>query len=93
MAAEGHAWFLRRFDIDHGLRFIGVLEDMPFLRILGAGEHEIAEAAKILRRFNDQDLTLVDAVGLHLITSRSTSMCWSTDRQLGLTGAPLVIHG
>jgi hypothetical protein len=45
-----------------------------------------------LRRFTDQDLTLVDAVGLHFMRSESATSCWSTDRHLGLVGTPLAIH-
>jgi hypothetical protein len=37
------------------------------------------------------DLTLADAVGLHLMKAQSLRSCWSTDFHLGLTGVPLVI--
>jgi hypothetical protein len=46
----------------------------------------------MLRRFADQDLTLVDAVGLHLMRDGGVASCWSTGRHLGLTGTPLAIH-
>jgi predicted nucleic acid-binding protein len=48
--------------------------------------------ARILREFSDQDLTLVDAVGLALMKARRLKVCWSTDRHMGLTGVPLIIH-
>ena len=44
------------------------------------------------RRFSDQDLTLVDAVGLHVMTERRIKSCWSTDFHLSLTGVNLLIH-
>lgn len=46
----------------------------------------------MLRRFGDHDLTLVDAVGLHLMRDGHVASCWSTDRHLGLTGTTLAIH-
>jgi hypothetical protein len=46
-----------------------------------------------LRKFADQDLTLTDAVGLHVMKDRGVRMCWSTDFHLGLAGAALVVNG
>lgn len=40
----------------------------------------------------NQDLTLPDVRGLHMMNERSIKMCWSTDFHLGLTGVPLIIH-
>jgi len=37
-------------------------------------------------------MTLADAVGLHVMKARKIRSCWSSDRHLGLTGVPLVIH-
>ncbi len=39
-----------------------------------------------------QDLTMTDAVGLHIMVERKVKSCWSTDFHLGLTGIPLIIH-
>lgn len=89
--AEGQAWFLKRFDRQRGLQFLAMVEAMP-LAIAPIGPAEIQAAAEVLRRFSDQDLTLVDAVGLDLMRSRRVAICWSTDFHLGLTGVPLVIH-
>jgi hypothetical protein len=44
----------------------------------------------MLRKFSDQDLTLTDAVGLHLMKDKRIGVCWSTDFHLGLGGASLV---
>ena len=90
--AEGHGWFLRRFDRVRALQFLAVIDDMPFLDVRSVGAHELQGAAAMLRRFADQDLTLADAVGLHLLHDRAIASCWSTDRHLGLTGVPLAIH-
>jgi predicted nucleic acid-binding protein len=90
--AEGHGWFLRRFDRVRALQFLGMIEDMPFLDVRPVGPDELQGAEKLLRRFGDRDLTLADAVGLHLMRDEGAASCWSTDRHLGLTGAPLAIH-
>jgi len=90
--AEGHAWFLRRYDRTRALQFLAMLEEMKFLRVLAVGPTELAAGAAILRRFSDQDLTLVDAVGLHVMKQRRTKTCWSTDFHLRLTGVRLAIH-
>jgi len=65
---------------------------MEPLRTLGVSGDEIEAGTRLLRRFSDQDLTLTDAVGLHVMKSRRTRMCWSTDFHLGLTGVPLVVN-
>ncbi len=89
---EGQAWFLRRYDRTRALQFMGLLEEMPPLTVVSVGPKEVAGARKVLRRFSDQDLTLADAVGLHLMQDRKLTVCWSTDFHLGLTGVPLVIN-
>jgi len=90
--AEGHGWFLRRYDRMKALEFMGMIEDMKPLKTLAVGRREQKAASRILAEFSDQDLTLADAVGLYLLESRKMKSCWSTDFHLGLTGVPLVIH-
>jgi predicted nucleic acid-binding protein len=89
--AEGHAWFLKRYDVTKGFQFLSMVESMP-LKIIPAGLDEHTAASRLMRRFPDQDLTLVDAVGLHVMAARRIRTCWSTDFHLGLTKVPLVIH-
>lgn len=90
--AEGHGWFPRRYDSTRGLQFLAMIEAMSPLRILDVGARLQSAATELLRRYSDQPLTLVDAVGLRLMSRRSIDSCWSTDRHLGVTGVPLVIH-
>ena len=90
--AEGHGWFLRRYDITRGLQFLAMVETMTPLGVVSVGRREQAAGVDILRRFSDQRLTLTDAVGLHMMSEREVGSCWSTDFHLGLTGVPLVIH-
>jgi predicted nucleic acid-binding protein len=92
VVTEGHGWFLKRYDRPRALRFIAMIEDMEFLHVAATGRDDLRAGAGLLRQFADQDLTLVDAVGLYMMAERGTETCWSTDFHLGLTGVPLVIH-
>jgi predicted nucleic acid-binding protein len=92
VVTEGHAWFLKRYDRTRALQFLSMIEDMSFLAIAPAGSGELKAGARFLRKFSDQDLTMVDAVGLHLLKEHRCRSCWSTDFHLGLTGVPLAIH-
>ncbi len=92
VVAEGHAWFLKRYDRTRGLQFLAMIEEMRFLEIMRTGQRELYAAIVILRKFSDQDLTLVDATGLALMSARRIRSCWSTDFHLGLTGIPLIVH-
>jgi predicted nucleic acid-binding protein len=91
VVAEGHGWFLRRYDPIRALQFLAMVEDMEPLRVLAVGRAELDAGAALLRRYSDQELTLADAVGLHLMSARRIRHCWSTDRHLALGGATLAI--
>lgn len=90
--AEGHAWFLRRYDRTRALHFLAMIEEMPPLAIAPVGEAEQRKAGEMLRRFADQDLTMTDAVGLHIMRAHRIRVCWSTDFHLAITGVPLVTN-
>ncbi len=92
VVAEGHGWFLKRYDATRGLQFLAMIEAMAPLRVAPIGAPEQRAGTEVLRRFSDQRLTLTDAVGLHLMKEREVASCWSTDFHLGLMGVPLVIH-
>lgn len=92
VVAEGHAWFLRRYDTNRALQFLAMIEEMRFVSVVAVGKREMAGGAALLRRFSDQALTMADAVGLHLMNERKIRTCWSTDFHLGLTGAALVVN-
>ena len=92
VVAEGHAWFLKRYDRTRALQFLAMIEEMRFLEIIPTAQRELDAAIGILRKFSDQDLTLVDATGLGLMSARRIRSCWSTDFHLGLTGIPLIVH-
>lgn len=90
--AEGHGWFLRRYDRTRALQFLALVEDMTPLTVASVGKDEQSGAIGILRKFSDQDLTVTDAVGLYLMKDRQIRSCWSTDFHLALTGVRLVVN-
>jgi hypothetical protein len=69
-----------------------MIEDMTPLASVAVGLKEQRAATDFLRRFSDQDLTMTDAVGLHLMKVHRIRVCWSTDFHLALTGVSLVIN-
>ena len=89
--AEGHGWFLRRYDRNRALQFLNFIDDLTVLTIEPFDSEELAKTSRLVKKFSDQSLTLADAHGLSLMNERRISTCWSTDRHLGLTGAKLVI--
>jgi len=90
--AEGHGWFLRRYDRHRATDFLAFLEALPRLTIQAFDATELSKVRKTLTRFNDQTLTLADAHGLVIMQDRQNAICWSTDRHLGLTGVDLAIR-
>jgi predicted nucleic acid-binding protein len=92
VVAEGHAWFLRRYDRTRALQFLAMIEAMSPLKIASVGPAEQTGAGVLLRRYSDQNLTMTDAVGLHLMQERGVASCWSTDFHLALGGVQLVIN-
>jgi predicted nucleic acid-binding protein len=91
VVAEGHGWFLKRYDRTLALQFLAMVESLP-MELTAFGPSEQSGASRLLREYSDQDLTLADACGLYLMQKRRIQVCWSTDFHLGLTGVPLVIH-
>jgi predicted nucleic acid-binding protein len=89
--AEGHGWFLRRYDAGRAIQFLNFVEELKPLDVQAIDRDALAKAGKIIRRFADQNLTLADAHGLLIMSERRTRLCWSTDRHLGLTGVPLAV--
>ena len=92
VVAEGHGWFLKRYDATRALQFLAMIEDLAPLELLSVGPREIEAAAAVVRRFPNQHLTLADALGLHAMQERGVRVCWSTDFHLGLMGVPLAIY-
>jgi predicted nucleic acid-binding protein len=89
--AEGHGWFLRRYDQNRAIQFLNFINELSVLSIRPFDHEELAKTSRLVKKFGDQSLTLADAHGLLIINERRISFCWSTDRHLGLTGTKLVI--
>jgi predicted nucleic acid-binding protein len=89
--AEGHGWFLRRYDRNRAVQFLNFILELPALTIRPFDSSDLAQAAGLVKKFSDRQPTLADAHGLALMSERRTSTYWSTDRHLGLTGAMLVM--
>ena len=90
VVAEGHGWFLKRYDRTRALHFLALIEELTPMRLLAVGSEEQAGGIRMLRKFSDQALSLTDGVGLHVMQIHRLRECWSTDRHLGLTGVRLV---
>ena len=91
VVAEGHGWFLRRYDRQRAAQFLAFIDVLPVLTIRGFDASELAKTRGIVKKFSDQDLTLADAHWLAIMLELRIGSCWSTDRHLGLDGVPLVI--
>ncbi|MCU1339429.1 MAG: PilT protein domain protein [Bryobacterales bacterium] len=89
VVAEGHGWFLRRYDFNRAVQFMNFLGDLPALTVEPFGTDAIAPARRLLDKFSDQPLTLADAHGLVIMSQQRIRNCWSTNRHLGLTGSVL----
>lgn len=87
--AEGHGWFLRRYDGRRAIEFLNFVDELPRLRIVPFDQGQTTEVRTLVVRFADQPLTLADAHGLAIMNRRRIRTCWSTDRHLGLCGATL----
>lgn len=91
VVAEGHGWFLRRYDRHRAVQFLAFIAALPGLTIRGFDASELAKTDGIVKKFPDQDVSLADAHGLAVMRERRIGRCWSTDRHLGLEGVPLVL--
>src|SRR5437763_16113753 len=69
VVAEGHAWFLKRYDRTRALQFLAMIEEMRFLEIIPTGKRELNATIAILRKFSTTNLTLFIATCLGLIPS------------------------
>lgn len=91
VVAEGHGWFLRRYDQRRAVEFLNFIDALSVLTIQAFDDQALKRAGALVKKFADQDLTLADAHGLALMTARRIRRCWSTDRHLTLAGAALVV--
>jgi predicted nucleic acid-binding protein len=88
--AEGHGWFLRRYDSRRAIQFLSFIDALDALTVFPFDLNQLALASGIVKKYQDQQLTLADAHGLALMSELRVKECWSTDRHLGLTGVSLI---
>src|ERR1035438_2905083 len=79
VVAEGHGWFLRRYDQHRAVQFLNFLAVLPGLTIRSFDSDELVKVSQIVKKYAGQKLTLADAHGLTLMRERRTTTCWSTD--------------
>ncbi len=91
VVAEGHGWFLRRYDRHRATEFLAFVAALPALRVQLFDQSELLKVRRMLANFNDQNLTLADAHGLVIMKDLRHAICWSTDRHLSLAGIRLAI--
>jgi predicted nucleic acid-binding protein len=89
--AEGHGWFLRRYDQSRAAQFLAFVDALPDMKIEPFDAEELRKARQVTRKYSDQKLTLADAHGIAIMIQRRIAQCWSTDRHLALGGAELVL--
>jgi predicted nucleic acid-binding protein len=90
--AEGHGWFLRKYNSQRSMQFLAFIRELPRLTIEPFGSAALSDASVYTMKFHDQGLTLADAHGLAIMNAHPIRSCWSTGRHLGLTGVPLATH-
>ena len=91
VVAEGHGWFLRRYDSHRAVEFLNFIESLDVMTVLAFDALALRQASTVVKRFADQALTLADAHGLVMMKRRRIRDCWSTDRHLTLEGGELVV--
>ena len=78
VVAEGHGWFLRRYDQNRAIQFLAFIDALPGLTIRGFETPELAKTGRTVKKFADQNLTLADAHGLAIMRELRIGWCWST---------------
>ena len=89
--AEGHGWFLRRYDQRKAIQFLHFIRELTPLAVLPFGQVGLERATQFVQKLADQGGTLADSHGLVIMRERRIRSCWSTDRPLGLTGVRLIM--
>src|SRR6202166_2268517 len=59
--AEGHGWFLRRYDRKRAVQFLAFIEALPELSIEAFDTGGLILASRIVKKYGEQKLTLADA--------------------------------
>src|ERR1035438_8854161 len=76
VVAEGHGWFLRRYDQHRAIQFLSFIDALPAITIQSFDAAELLKVGGIVKKFADQGLTLADAHGLSIMRQRRVGSCW-----------------
>src|SRR5436190_13540439 len=68
--AEGHGWFLRRYDQRRAVQFLAFVGTFPALTIEAFDTDALGRASRTLKKYGDQKLTLADAHGLAIMQAK-----------------------
>ena len=80
VVAEGHGWFLRRYDRNRAIQFLNFIDELSVLAIQTFDREELTKTSRLVKKFGDQSLTLAGcsragpdqpAPNLHLLVDRS----------------------
>ena len=88
--SEAHSWFLHRHGGNAARTFRTLASSLEGLEILGLDLSVHEETLQMLDRMRGARLTYVDASSLALMARHEIRTAWSTDYDLGLTGAAVV---
>ena len=89
--AEGHGWFLRRYDQQRAVQFLAFVEVLPGLTIEAFDADGLVRASRMVKKYADQKLTLADAHGLAIMQARR-SCCVLVDGPASWVGWSAVGH-
>src|SRR5438093_11048777 len=65
--AEGHGWFLRRYDQRRAMQFIAFIHALPAFAVQRFGSEELLQVNQVVQKYSDQELTLADAHGIAIM--------------------------
>ena len=90
VVAEAHGLVVRRMGRYHALRLLDRVHAGRRLLVVYTNKNPETQAEAILRRYDDQDFSLTDAVSLALMRERGISEAFAFDRHFTTAGFSLV---
>ncbi len=88
--AETHALLLRRIHREAALAFLSEVGREPSLVVTSTPEHEERARREWLERYDDQDLTLTDAVSFAVMRERGIREALALDHHFTVAGFAVV---
>lgn len=88
--SEAYSWFLHRHGEEAARSFHRMVDGLDGLRLFDVDGRHHDETVRMLDRLRGSKLTYVDASSLCFLEQHRIRQVWSTDRDLGLTGAEVL---